>query len=56
MKKTKITNTVLSKSKPSSYVAVYVINKLYLSFDLTNYKQCNHTVTCASWQFLWSIL
>lgn len=49
MKKPKITNTALSKDKTSSYNAIYVVTKLYLSFDPTNY---NHTVTCPSWQFL----
>lgn len=55
-KKTRITNIVLTKEKSFSHVAVCVITELYLSFDLTNYKERNHTVTCPSWQFLWSNL
>jgi len=48
-------NIVASKEDTSSYVALFADTELYLLLDLTSYEQCNHTVSCSSWQFLWSI-
>lgn len=49
-------NIVLSKEEPSSYVTFFAVTESYLPLDLTNYKQSNHTVSCPSWQFPWSVL
>lgn len=49
-------NIALNKEEPSSYVALCAVTELYLPLGLTSYEQCNHTVSCPSWQFPWSLL
>lgn len=47
---------VLNKEERFSYITLYAVTKSYLPLHLTNYEQCNHTASCPSWQFLWSVL
>lgn len=39
-------NIVLSKEVPSINATLHAVTESYLSVDLTNYDQCNHTVLC----------